>query len=103
MKKGDRRPHYRAVLTINSLPVDLSGATAVRFIMKTSPGATPKVDSTVTVLSPASAGIVEYSWLPPDTNTSGSYIIEVEVDWAGEKQTFPASGYLTLKIEDDLG
>jgi hypothetical protein len=103
MKKGDRRPRYRVSLTVGGSPVDLTGATGVRFIMKTSPAAgSATVDAAATVVTAAS-GIVEYAWGPTDTTTSGIYVIEFEVNWAGEKQTFPSVGYFDCTIADDLG
>lgn len=80
-------------------PVDLTSATGVRFIMKT--GSTIKVDAAAVIITAAS-GIVEYRWLAVDTDTSGTYNVEFEVNWAGEKETFPSTGYFTATISDDL-
>lgn len=102
MKKGDRRPRYRAALTIDNQPVNLTGATGVRFIMKSSPTAsTAKVDAAATVID-ANNGIVEYAWTGTDTDTAGEYVIEFEVNWSGEKQTFPSFNYFTASIQPDL-
>jgi hypothetical protein len=102
MKKGDRRPRYRVALTVGGTAVDLTGATGVRFIMKSTPASgTTKVDAAATVVT-AATGIVEYAWGATDTDTAGDYVIEFEVNWSGEKQTFPSTGYFTLTIESDL-
>lgn len=104
IKRNDRRPRLRVQLTSNSLPVDLNGAVAVRFYMKTAPGATAKINQPATFVDKTS-GTVEYAWAVGDTDTSGNYIAEFEVDWGGspaEKQTFPSSSYFTVTINDDL-
>jgi hypothetical protein len=99
IKRGDRRPRYRVQLTSDGDPVDLTGVTSVRFIMKT--GSTIKVDEAADIITAAS-GIVEYAWAAGDTDTSGDYNVEIELDWSGEKQTFPNSGYFTAKVNEDL-
>lgn len=102
IKKGDRRPRYRVQLTANGSPVDLTGATAIRFLMKSGVTGALKIDGVATVVD-AATGIIEYPWAAGDTDTSGTFNIEFEVNWAGEKQTFPSSGYFTCTINDDLG
>lgn len=103
IKRNDRRPRFRVALTANAAPVDLTGAVAVRFIMKA--GTTVKVSRLPMTVVTAASGIVEYVWGATDTDTSGDYNVEVEVDWGGtpaELQTFPSTGYFTVKINDDL-
>lgn len=107
IKRGDRRPYFRVLLTqtdpgnpLNTVPVDLTSAAGVKFLLKQT--------STLKVTAPAvfvdqAAGIVEYRWAAGDTDTPGTYNAEFEVDWGGEPQTFPASGYFTCIINDDLG
>lgn len=106
IKRNDRRPRYRVNLTTRPNPeaaavaVDLTGATGVRFLMKD--GTTLKVDQPATVVD-AATGLVEYAWGATDTDTPGEYNVEFEVDWGGEKQTFPSVGYFTCTVETDLG
>jgi hypothetical protein len=102
IKKGDRRPRYRVQLTANGTPVDLTGATGVRFLMKAGTTGTAKVDAAASVVD-AATGIVEYAWALADTDTAGPFNVEFEVNWSGEKQTFPSSGYFTITINEDLG
>lgn len=101
IKRNDRRPKWRVQLTANGDPVDVSAATAVRFTMKSS-GAT-KVNKASMTLVNAATGIVEYAWAAGDTDTSGDFNAEVEVDWgSSETQSFPSTGYFAIKINDDL-
>lgn len=101
IKKNDRRPYYRVQLTANGTPVDLTGATAARFIMKS--GSTVVVNKQAMTFVDRPTGVVQYAWGATDTATSGDFNIEVEVDWGGsELQTFPSKGYFTATISDDL-
>jgi 5-hydroxyisourate hydrolase-like protein (transthyretin family) len=107
MKKNDTRPIFRAQLLQTdpadenlSIPVDLTAATAVRFLMKKD--ATLKVDGVATVEN-AAQGRVYYTWIPADTNESGNFNVEFEVSWGTDKQTFPSDAYMTVTIMDDLG
>ncbi len=103
IKRDDRRPYFRVQLTQNGEPVDLTGATAVRFTMKE--GATLKIDGASMVAVDAATGVFEYQWANGDTDTVGDYSVEVEVDWGGSPailQSFPSTGYFTLTINPDL-
>lgn len=100
IKRNDRRPRWRVQLTANTIPVNLTTATAVTFTMKT--GATTKVNKGAMTIVDATTGVVEYPWASGDTDTAGTYNAEVEVSWGGEFQSFPSKGYFTVTIEDDL-
>lgn len=103
IKRNDRRPHWRYGLTVNGTAMDLTGATAARFIMKQ--GSTVKINKVPMTIVDALTGVVEYAWADGDTDTSGTYNVEVEIDWGGappELQTFPNEGYFTVTITDDL-
>lgn len=105
IKRGDRRPRFRVQLTQTTagetVPVDITGVSSVKMLMKQGGGAL-KVNTAMTVVD-ATNGIVEYAWGATDTDTSGAYNVEVELDWGGEKQTFPSEGYFTVTINEDLG
>lgn len=110
IKRNDRRPYFRVQLkqtdplssTGALIPADITGAVGVKFLMKGTAGAL-KVNTAGFIISPAT-GVVEYRWGATDTDTSGSFNMEVEIDWGGgEKQTFPSSGYFAVTIVDDLG
>lgn len=103
MKRNDLRPYFRVQLKQNGEPADLTGAVAARFIMKE--GATLKVDREAMVFVDEPTGVVEYHWALGDTDTTGDYNVEIEIDWGGappEYQTFPSTGYFTVSISDDL-
>lgn len=101
IKRNDRRPHYRVQLLANGSPVDLTAASGVVFTMKT--GNSLKVTKASMTFIDRSAGIVEYAWGATDTDASGDFNVEIEVNWGGgETQTFPSKGYLTVSISDDL-
>lgn len=111
IKRGDRRPYLRYALTVTDpddlsatpalIPMDLTDATAVRFIIKKL-GEAAIVDDPGTFID-RPLGIVQYAWQAGDTAVSGTYNVEVEVDWGGEKQSFPSTGYESVVIFDDLG
>jgi hypothetical protein len=109
IKRGDRRPYLRYALTVTDpndetaqIPPDLTAAVGVRFIIKKL-GEAAIVDDAGTFID-RTLGIVQYAWQAGDTDVSGTYNVEVEIDWgAGEKQSFPSTGYETVVIFDDLG
>lgn len=100
IKRNDRRPRYRVQLTANDEPVDLTGASGVKFLMGS---AATTVEGVATIVD-AATGVVEYAWAVGDTATAGEFNVEFEVDWgADETQTFPDDGYFAVKITTDLG
>jgi hypothetical protein len=109
LKRGDRRPYFRVQLLVTDptappalIPADLTDAVGVKFIMRKI-GEAPIVDDAGTFVDRPN-GIVQYAWAAGDTDTSGAFKMEVEVDWgAGEKQSFPSNGYYDITITDDLG
>ncbi len=103
IKRYDRRPYFRVQLTENSNPADLTSAVAARMIMKT--GSTLKINKVAMAFIDRPTGVVQYAWGATDTDTTGTFNVEVEVDWGGapaELQTFPSTGYFTVTINDDL-
>lgn len=110
IKRNDLLPVYRAQLlqtdpeTGDAVAVDLTEATAVKFIMAQASGGTgvAKVNSAAAI-DDAANGIISYTWTTSDTSLEGTFNVEFEVTFAGKPQTFPADGYLTIKIVADLG
>lgn len=101
IKRNDRRPRWRVSLKSNGSPVNLTSAVSAVFTMKS--GSTTKINKAEMTFVDRSLGVVEYAWLSGDTSASGDYNAEVEVDWGGgETQSFPSSGFFTIKINDDL-
>lgn len=101
MKRGDTFPPLALTVTENALPLDLTAADTVKVIMKTDAGAALVFTAAV---ADAAAGEIEYEWQAGDTDTSGEYNLEVEIEWAaGGFQTVPNAEYDSLTIMDDLG
>jgi hypothetical protein len=104
MKRNDRMPSLETTLYNGSVPLDLTAATSVKMIAKGFGATTPKIDAAMTVVAPATGGVVRYDWLAADTDTAGTYRLEFEVTWnTGKKQTIPNHGYDELVIAEDLG
>lgn len=104
IKRNDRRPYFRVQLTENGNPANLASADTARIIMKS--GNQVKINRAVMTFIDKPSGVVQYAWGATDTDTSGDFNVEVEIDWGGspvELQTFPSTGYFAVKINDDLG
>mgnify|MGYP001029065525 CR=1 FL=1 len=105
-KRGDLEPALLVELTSNRVPLDVSAAIGVKFTM-TDNAATPTVITGNGVIeddgSVEKRGWVSYPWVAGDTDVVGLYQGEIELEWsAGRVQSFPAEGYLTVKITEDL-
>jgi hypothetical protein len=99
MKRGDTAPAFRAQLLDGTTPVNLTGATAKLIVRR---GTTVVINSAVTIEA-GSDGWVSYAWQTADTAVADSHNGEVQVTWGnGTVQTFPASGYFSLVISEDL-
>ena len=103
IKTHDLRPPVTATLVDANLnPVDLSGASGVRFMMRLIRGSTLIVDENADIVD-ATAGEVLYDWQEGDTDEAGGYWGEFEVLWDGTiPETFPSPTYVRIAIVDDL-
>jgi hypothetical protein len=103
IKQNDTSPAIRAVLKDgDGVPINLDGAT-VRFHMRPIGETTVTVDAAASVVSPSSAGIVEYSWDAGDTDAIGSFKAEFEVTYSDNTiETFPNNGYISVVITGEL-
>lgn len=106
LKAHDRLPSIQATFTTGPatapVPVDLTSATGVKFIMKAVVGGAITVNSPAVIVTPAS-GVVRYDWAAADTALPGDYTAEWQVTWAGGKQqTFPTLTYHTVTVLADL-
>ena len=106
-KRNDTGPPITIVCLDGTVPQNLTGATAARFLMGTisaQGNATIKVDGTMTFDADRTTGKVTYDWGLTDLDTVGEYKAEVEITWGnGDKQTFPGDSYLIIKVVGDLG
>lgn len=104
IKRGDTLPSLECIIQApTGTALNLTSATAVKFLMKPRAGGALKVDRAATVVTP-SAGQVRHDWEPEDTDTAGAFFGEFEVEWStGDKQTFPRGDYLRIEITNDLG
>lgn len=102
IKQNDTSPALEATcLNEDGAPIDLTGATSVRFHMRNATG-TVVLDEDMLV-DDATGGIVVYVWDAADTAVVGRFQAEVEITFSnGRVETFPNSGYLEVVIIDDI-
>ena len=108
VKTGDLEPALTLQLLSDGQPVSIYQAQNATVVVRAQRGATlPKVRRQAQILDQntvATRGLVKLIWEPGDTDTAGTYYVEVEVVWtAGRTQTFPGNGYALMNIEADLG
>lgn len=106
IKRGDREPGLVLTLEHNGAPYAIPGGATAKLLMKLPGAGSPKVNAAVVIDADqgANPGRVTYAWGATDTDTEGTFNIEVEVSYAGgEKATFPNDGYKTIEIVEDLG
>lgn len=102
MKQGDLLPVLRVQLLDGDTPADLTNGSSVHFHMSNVIVGL-KVDSAMSFLDPRTDGIVEYDWVPGDTDDAGKFNAEIEVTFTdGKTQTFPASKYFTVVVDPQL-
>jgi hypothetical protein len=104
MKQYDLLPVLRLELLDGTTPVDLTLASEVRLLLKNR-SAGLKVNAVMDKLTQTgdTLGQVEYEWQVGDTDTLGTFQMEVQVMWPGSlPQSFPPKGYNTLSINRDL-
>lgn len=104
MKQYDLLPDLVLTVADDSVPVDLTTASSAKIIISNRSGIKVEADLTIEDQEDEDlVGRVRYEWQPGDTDTVGSYNMEVEVLWAGQRaETFPSNGYLKLAIIRDL-
>ncbi|MBL3569934.1 hypothetical protein BV509_01115 [Rhodovulum sulfidophilum] len=104
IKRGDTSPGLEYQLSVYEPGSAVLAGASARFLMQ------PYRDASapLTVDAPAAIhdvdGIVRYAWVEGDTGTAGTYRAEVEITWPdGTRETFPAAGWLEIRITEDLG
>lgn len=111
IKQNDTKPTLIAALTETpsggeAKAIDLTTAAKVNLVVRekgaTDPTA-PKLKKECAVLD-QKGGEIEYAWEAEDTNTSGEFYFEFEIEWEdGSIESIPRQGYYLLDVEDDLG
>ncbi len=103
LKRGDTRTAIRATLIgPDGVPVDLSSATRVRWLM--ADGRRELVMDREAEVIDVAAGRVLVPFEPGDTDRVGLFMAEFEVQWSdGRRETYPTGGYLQIEIIPDLG
>ena len=102
MKRNDRLPSIAAALTYSDgTVIDLTAATALKFIMRNAATGAVKINATA-VIEDADSGLVRYDWAGTDTDTAGAYLAEWETVIGGNKITVPNDGYLIVNIVEDI-
>jgi hypothetical protein len=101
IKRGDLKPD--AIITITDPVATFDEVTGWRVILKrgdtTFIDDAPDVDTTV-----EHTAIITHHFTAPETASSGTLSVEVEATWpVGEPQSFPFDGFLTVRINSDLG
>ena len=103
LKRNDTLPKLVVNLLDGGAAYDVTGQTP-RLIMKIVGGGIPKVDRQLMTIEDGFNGVVSYSFSSVETDTEGTYEVEVEVeDVAGDILTFPTVGYYTVVVGVDLG
>lgn len=103
IKQNDTSPSIRATLKDgDGSVINLTDCT-VRFHMRSIGGTSTKIDASASIVSPSASGVVQYDWVPADTDTVGSYQAELEVTYGDlSVETFPNNGYIRVEITDDI-
>lgn len=103
IKQHDTWPPLSAQLKDAAGNIDLTTATQVKLLAKTSSGTTSW--SGVCTITDAVAGRVSYNLLAtPDTASINTYNAEFEITWAsGKISTVPNKDYFTIEVVADLG
>ena len=101
MKRNDTSPALAGTLKDADGDVkDITSAT-VRFHMLNDDDETV-VDEAATIVN-ATGGRVKYTWQAADTATAGGFRGEFEVTYADATiETFPNTGYIPIRIYEDL-
>jgi hypothetical protein len=108
IKRGDTWGPLEAVLEDRNGPIDLTTASKVKMLMKSSTLSITTGPLTIPEQHGANKGKVEYDWEEGDLSIVGTYNVEFEIEWeSGRKQTVPngAEGelYSTVNVTQDLG
>lgn len=101
IKKGDRLPVLARQFTLDSEPVDLTGATVTFDMWHASTGTQVITNGVCTVVT-AATGDVEYPWSSNDaTLAAGQYLGAFTATFSAKTMTAPNNGMITIEIFAD--
>jgi hypothetical protein len=101
IKQHDTSRTFTDTLVLDGLPINLSGATVSLLFKSNQTLLTTR--RTATIGSPAT-GEVSYQPIAADVAYPGTFNLEWEIVFPDLKQlTVPSSGYIELKVNQDLG
>ena len=103
IKEGDTSPAIEYALSPTD--ITLNGGSVV-FNMKDRRGQV-KVNRQAAIITDdgllTDTPTIQYNWTASDTDTAGTYYAEFEVTYADATvETFPNSGFITIKVEADI-
>lgn len=107
IKRGDTSPPIKyKLIGPDDYGKDIRGYNDVQFFMRERDEYTivvsDDVSGNVNVVD-AENGIIEYDWTAGDTETSGTYDAEWQVEFNdGSVETYPNDRFITVKIVDDI-
>ena len=108
-KTGDLEPDLVVDLVASPTTTDLTLVSSWKILGRLQGSPTLVVDATITsgvVVDPVDKykAAVTHQWSGLQTANAGILLVEYEATWpSGAKQTFPNSGYIQIRISDDLG
>ena len=102
IKRNDTLPYLQAQLLDAAVAADISGATAVEFILRATCSGKALFVKPAVVLN-AATGSVRYEWAVGDTATAGAYRGEFQVTYGTQKSTYPSNSHIPITIIADLG
>lgn len=100
LTQNRRLPILRAVLRDYSGPIDLTTASAVKWVMM-SQGGVNKVNTAGAITNPATNGEVTYTWASADVDTPGTFFGKWMVTIGGQDLPIPSDGYIVVQIDED--
>lgn len=106
-KRGDLEPDLVIDVVASPTSTDLNLVESWKILGRRRGSAILVIDAVPTVdVDPVDEwkAVVTYPWAVEDTAVAGLLLIEIEATWPGGlKQTFPTSGYIQIRIAEDLG
>jgi len=96
IRQGDT--HRRLALTLTDITT--TGATSVRFRMRSQNGGALKVDNDGVI---DSASQVSYQFTAGQLDTPGVYDLEAALQYGDGPETVPTAGFVTVVVQSTLG